>query len=651
MNQKIWYRHLIVLALFTAITPLMTYPAVFQWTHSIIGDHADSLFNAWILAWDVHKITAGELLSLFNANIFYPHTNTLAYSEHMLGSSLWALPIMVISKNPVLTYNIVFLVGLILSAFGMYLLVFDLTENRYAAVTAGLIFGFFPWRFAHAAHIQLQMAQWIPLTFLYLHRFFRNRSYKNVFLFTLFFIMQFMSCGYYGVYLTFFVCLMIFLTLWQRDIPVRLLVLPLGLSAAVSALCIFPIYYPYIKVKQEMGFSRHLNEVIYYSPDLLSYLNTTIINRVWGKPTQIFWRPEGELFLGVTTIFLGITGMFAVVRRKESSAPKHVQIRRKGRFLRFSNNFIGFFFIFYVVVVLFVFITGGISTTVFGLKVSATDLERPLLIMIILGGFKLLIERAIQGRFRTLGLFFTSSIPRFYFWVLLLSFVFSLGPIIHSHGQAIFQYGPYGFLHQYFPGFEGLRAPSRFVIMVVFSLCVLAGFGLNTMLAKIKRAKAKVLITVIASLLILFEYASVPIKMAPIPTGKNIPLVYQWLSKQKGEFPILELPLPNIPEEVWRETIRVYYSTYHWKKLVNGYSGYFPPDYDFLYQKGIKGFPSEDSVGLLQKLGIKYLIIHFDEYENQDQERIKGLLKNYQGPIRPVIHFENDFVYKFAEEG
>jgi len=295
MSQKDRPKYIAVLILFTGITILMTYPAVFNWTHSIIGDHADSVFNAWILAWDVHKIISGEFFSLFNANIFYPHTNTLAYSEHMMGNSLWALPIMTISKNPVLTYNIVFLVGLILSAFGMYLLVFDLTENRYAALASGLIFGFFPWRFVHAAHIQLQMAQWIPLTFLYLHRLFKDFSYKSTFLFTLFFIMQFMSCGHYGVYLTLFIGLLISLTLFQRDIPLRPLVLPLGLFAAISALCIFPIYYPYVKVKQEMGFTRSLEEVIQYSPDLLIYLNTTVVNRVWGKNSNFLETGRGAV--------------------------------------------------------------------------------------------------------------------------------------------------------------------------------------------------------------------------------------------------------------------------------------------------------------------------------------------------------------------
>lgn len=312
------------------------------------------------------------------------------------------------------------------------------------------------------------------------------------------------------------------------------------------------------------------------------------------------------------------------------------------------NLVIGFLFIFYGTVVLFVFITGGISTTVFGLEISATVLERPLLIMIILGGFKLLIERTLKGRFWTFGLSFTSPIPRFYFWVLFSSFIFSLGPIIHSHGREIFKYGPYGFLYHYFPGFDGLRTPSRFMIMVAFSLSVLAGFGLNGLLAKFKRTKTKVLITTIASLLILFEYTSVPIRMASIPTGKNIPLVYQWLSKQKGDFPVLELPLPNEPSEVWREAIRVYFSTYHWKRLVNGYSGYFPPDYDFLYQKGLKGFPSLDTIALLQKRGIKYLIIHFDEYEKSDREMIRSLLKNYEDQIRPLVDFENDFIYELT---
>ena len=128
-GSKTIYIDGLVFFLLTAITILMTYPVVFCWTQSIIGDRGDSLLNAWILAWDVHKITLGEGLSIFHANIFYPHSGTLAYSEHMPGNALLALPILTISKNIILTYNLISLIGFILSAFGMYLLVVDFRKT------------------------------------------------------------------------------------------------------------------------------------------------------------------------------------------------------------------------------------------------------------------------------------------------------------------------------------------------------------------------------------------------------------------------------------------------------------------------------------------------------------------------------------------
>jgi len=625
----------------------MTYPVIFHLTDLILGDRVDSLMNAWILAWDVHKITSGEWLSLFHANIFYPHTNTLAYNEHMLGNALLALPILTISNNPVLTFNLLSLLGFILSAFGMYLLVVDLTENRYAAFISALIFGFFPWRFDQGANPHLQLSQWIPLTFLYLHRFFQDLSFKNTILFTLFFILQLLSCGYYGVHLALFVCFLILFALLQRNIPYKPLILRLGLFAVISFICIFPFYYPYIKVQQEMGFTRSLSEVIGYSPDFLNYLSTPIINRVWGKATQIFGRKEG-LFLGMTAISLGIIGIFTVLRRKKiPPSQNHILKNERARIvLNNLSTVISYLVIFYILVAVLIFVTGGISFMFLGFPIFAMGLERPIWIIIFLGGIKILIQWITTGSFWTFGLSFNSPIPGFYFGMLFLSFVLSLGPIIHSHGKEIFQYSPYFLFYKYFPAFNGLRAPSRFIIMVALSLSVLAGFGMKGILAKRKHASSKVLLTGILSILILVEYISVPIPMASVPTGKDIPPVYQWLSKQKGDFPILELPLPYGGQDVRREALRMYFSTYHWKKLVNGYSGYFPPDYDFLYQKGVKGFPSDDSIGLLRRRGIKYFIIHFDEYEKQDREFVANLLKGYEDIIRPVAHFEKDFVYE-----
>src|SRR5437868_6192254 len=47
---------------------------------------------AWTLAWDNHAVLA-RVPAVFDANIFYPASETLAYSEHLFGISIFTLPV------------------------------------------------------------------------------------------------------------------------------------------------------------------------------------------------------------------------------------------------------------------------------------------------------------------------------------------------------------------------------------------------------------------------------------------------------------------------------------------------------------------------------------------------------------------------------
>ena len=644
-KKRPWIHQVLVFFLFAGITLVMTYPAVLIGDRAIIGDYGDSLFNSWILSWDVHKITSGELLSLFQANIFYPHKNTLAYSEHMLGNVPFVIPVILFTQNPVLAYNVLFLISLTLSGFTMYLLSYYLSGNRSAALVSGLIFAYFPWRFAHLSHVQLQAAQWIPLTFLYLHRFVNEESYKTLFLFTLFFVLEFLSCGYYGLFLSIFVGLFLFLDLITRR-PFRIsLWAKLGLFALLSGLVILPTYYPYIQVKKEMGFVRSLGEVVYFSADLASFISTTSLNRLWGGVTQSFWRPEGELFLGLTPLFLGLVGIL-VTRRKKDRRIKG-ELERSSKKMKTLSGILNILLGLSGVMILIILLFGGLSTNLWGVKISATSLNRVVWIFLILIGLKSLLSfRRAGGPFAYLPSFTYPGLG-FYFLMLILSFLFCFGPFIHLKGREMFFYSPYLILYQFFPGFDGLRVPSRFIILIACSVSVFAGFGLAWFLARSRVFWQKLLLVLAAVTFIIAEYASFPLFMVPVPTGKEVPQVFRWLAHQKGDFAILELPLPSEPAEVWKEAFRVYYSTYHWKKLVNGYSGYFPPDYDLLYQKGLKGFPSDSSVAFLGQLDVKYVIIHFGDYDRPaERELVFNRIDRYRDLLRPVARFGSDFVYE-----
>ncbi len=155
-------RHLVALLAFIALTIVATHPLWQHLADSVPGDVGDPVLNSYILAWDTHALVS-DPLHLFDANIFYPLPNTLAYSENLIGDALLALPIALLTGEPLLAYNFTFLASFVLAAFGMYLFVFQLTRNRRAAFAAGLAFAFAPYRLASLAHIQLLTVQWLPL--------------------------------------------------------------------------------------------------------------------------------------------------------------------------------------------------------------------------------------------------------------------------------------------------------------------------------------------------------------------------------------------------------------------------------------------------------------------------------------------------------
>jgi hypothetical protein len=138
---------LVTLALFAALTAVMTWPQVLRMSDGV-HDPADPLMVTWVLSWVAHQLPLAPA-HIFDANIFYPERNTLAYSETLLVPGLVAAPLSWLGVGPILIYNIVFLSGFALSGAGLALLVRRLTGNNGAAIVAGIVFAFAPYRIDH----------------------------------------------------------------------------------------------------------------------------------------------------------------------------------------------------------------------------------------------------------------------------------------------------------------------------------------------------------------------------------------------------------------------------------------------------------------------------------------------------------------------
>lgn len=634
--KKYRLSNILILMFFILLTVMMTYPIAFKMSYAV-RDTGDPLLNTWILAWDINKITSLDFKNLFNANIFYPHKRVLAYSEHMFSNALIALPLLLISKNPILAYNFVLLFSFVMCGFAMYLLAYYLSENRPGAIAAGVIYAFSPFMFAHLFHVQVISAWGIPLSLLFLHKFFDKERCKDLFLFTLFYLFQVLANGYYAMYLTLFAGLIIlYHTIKEKKFLDISFLLKIGLFVVGAAIIITPFFYQYIAVKKEMGFVR----VDVMWADITSYLTTSPINRLYGKITAGFYRPEGELFPGLITFILALIGICSIYHKKYRSIEK-----TKNRRIYYIRKIFNLLILLSITICILIILTGGFNFSILGFRMKATRLKNPILFITILVIIRLLIDKGFRKKtYSWIPYDMENKNIIIYFYILILSFLLTLGPEIHFMGKEIY-YGPYLILQKHVPGFDGLRVSSRFFIFVILSMGIFTAIGVKNVLKNINRWKRYPIMGLIL-ILILAEYFSIPVPLSNILVKDSIPEVYRWLVKQHDDIALIELPLPRWEKEVALiECPRVYYSAYHRKKIFNGFSGYSPPLYDEMMNR-IQILSREQNINDFRDLGIRYIILHSNFYNKEDFERMHSELSSIDNNTKFMGKFEDDYVYE-----
>jgi hypothetical protein len=621
-------RHLAVLALFIGLSLAMTFPLV-KHLGTSVRDYGDSLLNTWILAWDVRQITHAHIGHFFDANIFYPHARTLAYSEHLFIESLAALPVALLTGNPVLAHNIVLLLGFITSAFGMYFLARYLTGKIPPSIIAGVIYAFNPFMFAHIFQVQVLWAGGIPLAFLFLHRYFDHGRRRDILAFAFFFILQVLANGYYALFLSFFVALFILVKAVREKKIFRVRFWgELALAGVLIAAVAGPFILQYVKIQKDMGFQRDIGA----SARPKSFLATSSINRLYGRATAPNLIPEGELFPGAVAFLLAATGIFLEIwpkKKRDSSSPKN-----KGRmWFRVGSWALSAITLAIVAVVFLIMVKGGFELRLGSLgKIRAHNPINPLILLAIFIAAGVLWRKAWGVRLPPFSLSFPR--PSIYLAFLILSFAFTFGAS-----------GPYVILHKYLPGFNGIRVPARFHVVVMFSLAVFASRGMAFLGQKIKNGK--IAFATIIAVLILAEYFSCPLPLKAVPTREQMPPVYRWLGSFPPEsFAVAEVPFPDADYKIGPiECPRVFFSSFHFQKLLNGYSGFFPPLYDELKLRWARFSPAEN-VADLKTLGIRYVIFHA---ELCDPKILRSVFDDFEArtnEFRFIGAFDDDYVYE-----
>ena len=193
-----WLRQTGLVAGFMALAVAMTWPlATHLGTHVIKAKwYYDSMVNLHILGSRIHYALgmSDSLKSVYDNYFCAPVPYSIANNESHFGLGLLFLPLFLVTRDPLLSYNLLLLVCLGLSGDCACLLVRDLTGSTFAGVLAGVGYAFCPFIFFELGRVQLVAAQWIPLFALLLHRAAANASWRNILGLALVFAMQVGTC-------------------------------------------------------------------------------------------------------------------------------------------------------------------------------------------------------------------------------------------------------------------------------------------------------------------------------------------------------------------------------------------------------------------------------------------------------------------------
>ena len=602
-RKKPFTRELFILLGFVLLTSIMTWPWVIH-LRNACSDPGDPYLHSWVMWWDYHQ-TFTDPLRLFQANIFYPLSYTLAFTEHDYGIAMLFFPLYAIGLRPLTVISIASFSGFAFSGYGAFRLTRTLTGSVGAAWIAGIAFAFAPFRFQVLAQITYVFAGWIPLLLEALVLFARNRSWKRAAWLSVAFTMNGLTCLTWMflslVPLIFSaLVLIVSLRLWRdRKFWIR------GAAAAVlSFLLLFPFLLPYLRVAKLYGFTWGPELVTRNSPTIWNWLVADYPSRLWKGLGERLGTKGARLFPGLITPALALISVFVAPFRLAAAPPISERakpiIRRLVPVLDAAS------------VGATLFIIGSLALAespywkflgrIFAgptLIRSVTVLSVALILRMVLvypsrltkllesaGGWIAEVSRSEMSLAFWLGWIWT-----------VVGFLLSLG-MNSPFFRVLFDYV---FI------FRSMREPGRAAMIVAVGLSLLAGVGMVGLVRVLRvKPKAATVVIMIVGVLLLFDLRVAP--MNPTLGAVDPDELAIWLKQKPMHGGLVELPtgtgtLPHL---------YMLRAADHGKPLINAIATFVPPHVTQITDLSREAPIPFKLLDVLESVPTSYLIIHND---------------------------------------
>jgi hypothetical protein len=335
------YPRLASFALFVALALVETWPLATNPAHLSRNDNGDTVLNEWTLAWVVHQAPRAPL-RLYEANIFHPEHDTLAYSESMIVQSAMAAPLFRLGASPVLAYNLVLLAGFVLTGWAVTLVVARWTGDWVAALVSGILAGFNAHTLSRLPHLQAQHAEFLPLALVALDALFREPRLGHALRLAGWFTLQALTSVYLLVFTAFALTAA---ALARPDAWVgerfRKVARLVALAAVLAALALLPFILPYWRAYHDQGLTRSLVDARWFSASPGDYLETPA-RLHWAWWSYRWWTSGNALFPGVLGLTLTAVAIVTGVAFRDARARMCLAMGACGVFLSFGPKVPGY---------------------------------------------------------------------------------------------------------------------------------------------------------------------------------------------------------------------------------------------------------------------------------------------------------------------
>jgi hypothetical protein len=162
--------------------------------------------------------------------------------------------------------------------------------------------------------------------------------------------------------------------------------------------------------------------------------------------------------------------------------------------------------------------------------------------------------------------------------------------------------------------------PARFYPFVSLAVAFLAGWGLDLLLARFQgrtRAAAGLLVLTLLAV----DLAPRQIPWLPIAQEADFAPVHAWLAGRTDVQGLLVLPWNGTSLPHLLEISAMYQATRHWRPLVDGYSGHFPPFHRRLHQICCWPVPEGEALLQLRAAGVTHVLVHVGTLPKRWQRR------------------------------